>query len=177
MQNDWHRTSTEHYWKTLNLQKEQEILHVTGQNKRMKKERKRRRGEKRGINTGPVLLRGGNEREKESTPWEANQDRGRTSKPWRKLQQPDRRAKQRDSCTEHQYHCPGHYSLRHSGWVLRFRLQRNTTGQKRVARYILKVLKKQNFQPRILYPARLSFKIEGEIKNFSNQQNQKEYNT
>ena len=25
-------------------------------------------------------------------------------------------------------------------------------------------------QPRILYPARISFKIEGEIKNFSNKQ-------
>ena len=30
-----------------------------------------------------------------------------------------------------------------------------------------KVLKGKNLQPRILYPARLSFKI-GEIKNFSN---------
>ena len=40
---------------------------------------------------------------------------------------------------------------------------------------ILKVLKGKNFQPRILYLAGLSFKIEGEIKNFSNKQKLKEY--
>ena len=39
----------------------------------------------------------------------------------------------------------------------------------------LKVLKRKNLQPRILYPARISFKIEGEIKNFSNKQKLKEY--
>ena len=32
---------------------------------------------------------------------------------------------------------------------------------------IFKVLKEKNLQPRILYPARLSFRIGGEIKNFS----------
>ena len=31
-------------------------------------------------------------------------------------------------------------------------------------------------QPTILYPARISFKIEGEIKFFSNKQKLKEYN-
>ena len=35
---------------------------------------------------------------------------------------------------------------------------------------IFKVLKGKNMQPRILYPARISFKIEGEIKIFSNKQ-------
>ena len=38
-----------------------------------------------------------------------------------------------------------------------------------------KVLKGKNLQPRILYPARISFKVEGEIKNFSNKQKLKEY--
>ena len=32
---------------------------------------------------------------------------------------------------------------------------------------MVKILKGKNLQPRILYPARISFKIEGEIKNFS----------
>ena len=41
---------------------------------------------------------------------------------------------------------------------------------------IFKVLKGKNLQPRLLYPARLSFKIEGEIENFSNKQKLKEYN-
>ena len=31
---------------------------------------------------------------------------------------------------------------------------------------ILKVMKKINLQPRLLYPARISFKYEGEIKSF-----------
>jgi len=31
---------------------------------------------------------------------------------------------------------------------------------------IFKVLKGKNLQPRLLYPARISFKIDGEIKNF-----------
>ena len=32
---------------------------------------------------------------------------------------------------------------------------------------ILKVMKGKNLQPRILYPARFSFRFEGEIKSFS----------
>ena len=35
---------------------------------------------------------------------------------------------------------------------------------------IFKVLKGKTMQPRILYPARISFKLQGEIKNFSNKQ-------
>ena len=40
---------------------------------------------------------------------------------------------------------------------------------------IFKVLKGENLQPRILYPARLSLRIEGKIKNFSDKQKLKEY--
>ena len=40
---------------------------------------------------------------------------------------------------------------------------------------IFKVLKGKNLQPRMLYPARISFKIERELKNFSNKQKLKEY--
>ena len=40
---------------------------------------------------------------------------------------------------------------------------------------IFKVLKGKNMQPRILYPARISFNIEGEIKIFPNKQKLKEY--
>ena len=35
---------------------------------------------------------------------------------------------------------------------------------------ILKVMKENNRQPRLLYPARISFKYEGEIKNFADKQ-------
>ena len=40
---------------------------------------------------------------------------------------------------------------------------------------IFKVLKGIKLQSRILYPARISFKIGGEIKNFFNKQKLKEY--
>ena len=42
---------------------------------------------------------------------------------------------------------------------------------------IFRVLNEKNMQPRILYPARLSFRIEGEIKSFQGKQEQKEYVT
>ena len=35
---------------------------------------------------------------------------------------------------------------------------------------ILKVMKEKNLQPRLLYPARISFKYEGKIKSFAEKQ-------
>ena len=40
---------------------------------------------------------------------------------------------------------------------------------------IFKVLKGKNLQPRILYPAKLALRMEGERKNFSDKQKPKEY--
>ena len=42
---------------------------------------------------------------------------------------------------------------------------------------IFRVLNENNMQPRILYPARLSFKMEREIKSFQDRQELKEYVT
>ena len=42
---------------------------------------------------------------------------------------------------------------------------------------ILKVLKERNLQPRILYPARISFRFEGEIKSFPDKQKLREFST
>ena len=42
---------------------------------------------------------------------------------------------------------------------------------------ILRVLNEKKMHPRILYPARLSFRIEGEIKSFQDRQKLKEYVT
>ena len=42
---------------------------------------------------------------------------------------------------------------------------------------MFRVLNEKNMQPRILYPARLSFRIEGEIKSFQDRQKLKEYVT
>ena len=42
---------------------------------------------------------------------------------------------------------------------------------------IFKVLKGKNVQPRLLYPERISFKINGEIKSFSDKQKLREFST
>ena len=42
---------------------------------------------------------------------------------------------------------------------------------------ILKVMKENNLQPRLLYTARISFKYEGEIKSFTDKQKLREFST
>ena len=42
---------------------------------------------------------------------------------------------------------------------------------------ILKVMKEKNLQPRLLYPARISFKYEGEIKSFTDKEKLREFST
>ena len=42
---------------------------------------------------------------------------------------------------------------------------------------ILKVMKEKNLKPRLMYPARISFKYEGEIKSFTGKQKLKEFST
>ena len=41
----------------------------------------------------------------------------------------------------------------------------------------LKVMKGKNLQPRLLYPARISFRFNGEIKNFIDKQKLREFST
>ena len=42
---------------------------------------------------------------------------------------------------------------------------------------ILKVMKGKNLQPRLLYPARISFRFDGEIKTFTDKQKLREFST
>ena len=42
---------------------------------------------------------------------------------------------------------------------------------------ILKVMKGKNLQPRLLYPTRISFTFDGEIKSFTDKQNLTEFST
>ena len=42
---------------------------------------------------------------------------------------------------------------------------------------ILKVMREKNLQPRLPYPARISFKYEGEIKSFTDKQKLREFST
>ena len=52
-----------------------------------------------------------------------------------------------------------------------------TLQAKRELQDILKVMKENNLQPRLLYPATTSFKYEGEIKSFSDKQKLREFST
>ena len=42
---------------------------------------------------------------------------------------------------------------------------------------ILKVMKENNLQPRLLYPERISFRYEGEFKSFTDNQKLREFST
>ena len=42
---------------------------------------------------------------------------------------------------------------------------------------ILEVMKEKNLQPRLLYPARISFKYDGEIKSFIDKKKLREFST
>ena len=42
---------------------------------------------------------------------------------------------------------------------------------------IFKVMKGKNLHPRLLYPARISFRFDGEIKTFSDKQELREFST
>ena len=42
---------------------------------------------------------------------------------------------------------------------------------------IFKVMKEKNLQPRLLYPARISFRYEGDIKSFTGKEKLREFST
>ena len=42
---------------------------------------------------------------------------------------------------------------------------------------IFKVMKEKNLQPRLLYPARISFRLDGEIKTFTDKKKLREFST
>ena len=56
-------------------------------------------------------------------------------------------------------------------------LSAETVQARRELQDIFKVLKGKNLQPRLLYPTRISFKTDGEIKCFSDKQKLKEFIT
>ena len=52
-----------------------------------------------------------------------------------------------------------------------------TLQARREGQDILKVMKEKNLQPRLLYPARISFRYEGEFKNLTDKQKLREFST
>ena len=73
----------------------------------------------------------------------------------------------------------GKQQITHKGIPIRITddLSLETLLARREWQDILKVMKENNLQPRLLYPARISFKYEGEIKSFTDQQNLREFST
>ena len=69
--------------------------------------------------------------------------------------------------------------ITHKGILIRIRadLSVETLQARRGWQDILKVMKEKNLQPRLLYPARISFKYEGEIKSFTDKQKLREFST
>ena len=62
--------------------------------------------------------------------------------------------------------------IRHKGTPIRVTadLSTETLQARREWQDILKVMKEKSLQPKLLYPARISFKYEGEIKRFTEKQ-------
>ena len=50
-----------------------------------------------------------------------------------------------------------------------------TLQARREWQHIFKVIRENNLQPRLLYPARIPFKYEGEIKSFTDKQKLREF--
>ena len=69
--------------------------------------------------------------------------------------------------------------ITHKGIPIRITadLSKETLQARREWQDMLKVIKEKNLQPRLLYPARVSFKYEGEIRSFTDKQMLREFST
>ena len=69
--------------------------------------------------------------------------------------------------------------ITHKGIPIRLTddLSAETLQARREWQDILKVMKEKNLQPRLLYPARISFRFDGEIKSFTDKQKLREFST
>ena len=67
--------------------------------------------------------------------------------------------------------------ITHKGIPIRITadLSKETLQATREGQDILKVIEEKNLQPRLLYPARISFKYEGEIKSFTDKKKLREF--
>ena len=69
--------------------------------------------------------------------------------------------------------------ITHKGIPIRLTadLSAGTLQARREWQDIFKVMKGKNLQPRLLYPARISFRFDGEVKTFTDKQKLREYST
>ena len=71
------------------------------------------------------------------------------------------------------------FQITHKGIPIRITadLSIETLQARREWQDILRVMKENNLQPRLLYPARISFRYEGEFKSFTDKQKLREFST
>ena len=71
------------------------------------------------------------------------------------------------------------YQIMHRGTPIRLSadFSPETLQTRREWQDIFKVMKRKNLQPRLLYPARISFRFNGEIKSFTNKPKLREFST
>ena len=69
--------------------------------------------------------------------------------------------------------------ITHKGIPIRIRadLLKETLQARREWQDMFKVMKEKNLQPRLLYPAKISFRCEGEVKSFTDKQKLKGFST
>ena len=69
--------------------------------------------------------------------------------------------------------------ITHKGIPIRITtdLSKETLQARREWQDILKMMRENNLQPRLLYPAKISFKYDGEIKSFTDKQKLREFST
>ena len=69
--------------------------------------------------------------------------------------------------------------IKYKGTPIRIRadFSAETVQARREWHDIFKVMKGKNLQPRLLYPARSSFRFDGEIKSFTDKQKLREFST
>ena len=72
---------------------------------------------------------------------------------------------------------PTHRTNNETAVVRRTSLSIETLQARREWQDILKVMKENNLQPRLLFKVRISFKYEGKIKSFTNKQKLRELST
>ena len=132
MLNNSQRISTEHWQNTSDLQKDKnkEISTLTGQNKRGKGETDRQRRKKKKKASGvdqdsweEAVKEERNPHPRRPPNWDQpGLGRGEPQRHGKGTAADQRRAKQKESFTDYQYHCPGPHCLRHSGRGLVLRL-------------------------------------------------------
>ena len=69
--------------------------------------------------------------------------------------------------------------ITHKGIPIRITadLSTETLQARREWQDILKIMKNSNLQPRLLYPSRISFRYEGELRSFTDKQKLREFST